>query len=125
MSLPVLCAVAAAGAVGAVCRFTLATALRAASGAFPYDTLVVNLVGCLVFGVCMGLGAPQWQAPVRAAVVTGFLGAFTTFSAFAGDCAQLLEQGRWLALGGNLALQNGLGILAVVAGAAAAAALRG
>ena len=125
MSLSVLCAVAAAGAVGATCRLLLATALRAASGSFPYDTLVVNLVGCLLFGICMGLGAVQWQTPVRAAVVTGFLGAFTTFSAFAGDCAQLLDQGRWWALLGNVAMQNGLGILAVVAGAAAASTLRG
>lgn len=125
MSLLVLSAVAAAGAVGAVCRFSLATALRAVSGSFPYDTLVVNAVGCFLFGLCLGLGAPRWPVPWRAAVVTGFLGAFTTFSAYAGDCVQLLEQRRWLAFGGNLLAENGLGIAALMAGIAVAAALRG
>ena len=93
-------------------------------GTFPLSTLVVNVVGCLLFGLCHGIGE-RWSPIIQAAVLTGFLGAFTTFSTFAFDCRVLIEQSRWFALLCNLVAQNALGLAAIWAGAALAAALRG
>ncbi|MCR9247325.1 MAG: CrcB family protein [bacterium] len=124
MNAAALTAVACAGAVGAVCRYVLTECLRGLVGGFPLHTLVVNLVGCLAFGVCFGLGHERWSTVVQAGVFAGFLGSFTTFSTFAFDGRVLLADGRWLLFAGNVIVQNGLGVLAIVGGIAMASAFR-
>lgn len=80
------------GAVGSVLRY--AVSLAFATSSFPYATLLVNLTGCLL----IGLALPAWnRAPVlsdhlRLILVVGFLGGFTTFSAFGHETAVLLQQ---------------------------------
>lgn len=125
MNPQVLLAVAAAGAAGAISRFALGELVRSWCGAFPLSTLVVNVTGCLLFGLCWGLGHGRWSPLLQAAVLVGFLGAFTTFSTFAFDCTQLLQARRWLALAVNLAAQNVVGLLAVWGGMTVAATIRG
>ena len=121
MSFAVVAAVALAGALGAVSRFLLTELLRACGGAFPLSTLVVNLCGCLLFGLFWGLGHDRWQPVLQDAMLVGFLGSFTTFSTFAFDNMQLCVAGRWFALCGNLVLQNGIGLVAVFCGVRLAA----
>ncbi len=89
--------VALGGAAGAAARFGVAQWAAARWGwAFPWGTLAVNLTGSLAIGLLMtllvGRGAePYW----RLLLVTGFLGGYTTFSAFSYETLQLLEQRRW------------------------------
>ncbi|MBK6767172.1 MAG: fluoride efflux transporter CrcB [bacterium] len=109
--------IAVFGALGAVARFStsLWVAERVSRG-LPWGTLVVNLAGCFVVGLLFGSGAldsarfPQ----LRAAAVTGFLGAFTTFSAFSAESWLLIEAGRWASAGAYV-LISVLGCLASTA----------
>jgi len=118
MQLSLLAAIATAGSAGAVCRHLLAELVRSWCGTFPLHTLVVNVAGCLGFGIAFGCGHGRWSPTVSAAVLVGFFGAFTTFSSFAFDCVQLLETRRLLALAVDVVAQNGLGLLGLVAGIA-------
>jgi CrcB protein len=113
----ILVTIALTGGAGAACRFLLDRGVRSACGdAFPYSTFAVNLLGCLAFGVLFGLGQSRWPELARAAVFTGFLGGFTTFSSYAFECAVLLQNERWLAAAANVLGQNALGIAGVLAG---------
>jgi CrcB protein len=87
--------IALAGALGSVCRYLMGTAVQRASGAaFPWGTLAVNVVGSFCIGLVMALFAQRGQldAPLRLALTAGFLGGFTTYSAFAFETIQLVER---------------------------------
>ena len=89
--------VGAGGALGAMVRyliFILATRLFGLN--FPYGTIIVNVAGSLILGVLIEALALRWDvtAELRLFMVVGFLGAFTTFSAFSMDTAVLYERGR-------------------------------
>lgn len=87
--------IAAGGAVGALARFWVSNGVYALLGRnFPYGTLVVNVLGSLVMGVLYSLLMERFvSAPeVRAVLLIGFLGAFTTFSTFSIETLNLLEQ---------------------------------
>jgi CrcB protein len=96
--------VALGGALGAMARYATVQAVGRVTGglAFPWGTVAVNLAGSLALGLLLGvlshgLGLSQ---EVRALLVVGFLGAFTTFSTFSLDAVTLLERGLvWPALG--------------------------
>lgn len=110
---------AAAGALGTLSRYGLSTLVQRWTGShFAYGTLLVNALGCLLFGavwrwteVRLGLGANT-----RLIVLTGFMGAFTTFSTFAFDSYLYAHESRWLLAVANIVSQNVLGILCVLAG---------
>ena len=88
--------VAAGGAIGATLRhLTNLAMLRIAGPAFPWGTLVVNIVGCLAMGIFIELLARRFDgsAELRLFVATGLLGGFTTFSAFSLDVAVLYGRG--------------------------------
>lgn len=98
-------AVAAGGALGALARWTAAIALPTPAGGFPWTTLAVNLAGCFLIGVLVALVTDVVAAHplVRPFLGTGVLGGFTTFSGYAVDGTQLLQQGRVGAAGVYLA----------------------
>ncbi len=105
--------IALAGAAGTLARYgmqRLAVALLGA--AFPWGTLVVNALGCFVLGLLwsrsqeQGLLAPEVAMPL----MIGFLGAFTTFSAFAFETTVFLRQAAWGLAAANLFLNQVLGI---------------
>lgn len=102
-------AIAVGGAVGAVFRFWLSTAISALTGGrFPYGTLAVNVMGSGLMGLLYVLFYERMQGSteLRAALLIGLLGAFTTFSTFSIETMALLEQGE--------ALKASLNILASV-----------
>ena len=95
-------AVALGGAAGSAARFAAQTAFRASSGAaFPWGTLAVNLLGSLLIGICAAAAERGWPW-LRPWAMTGFLGGFTTFSAFSFENVQLFRQGQGLAFGLNI-----------------------
>jgi len=96
--------VALGGALGSVGRFGLGQAL-ARFDSFPYGTLLANVLGSLIIGICAGLfDTEQRSRPVGLFLIAGFCGGFTTFSAFSLQTFELLEQQAWLKAGGNMFL---------------------
>lgn len=128
MSGAMLAAVAAGGAIGAVARYAVTVWIgRAVGHGFPLGTLAVNLLGSLLIGVVIELAARHLSlsGPMRAFIVTGCLGALTTFSAFALDAVVLMERGQgWSVLAYVVASVAGC-IAAVMAGMALVRAVAG
>jgi fluoride exporter len=94
------------GITGTLIRYSIQHALPFKT--FPYGTLIVNLVGCALFGLVarhMGTWRPEWQM----IVLTGFLGALTTFSSFNWELLQMLQQGQWGKAGLYMALSLSVG----------------
>ena len=121
-----LLVVGAGGFLGAIARYGLSGwAQRLVSGSFPLGTLVVNLVGCFGIGVVMSLVQERqlFTPQVRLLLMTGFLGALTTFSTFGYETLELLRGGetRWAVV--SVGLNVVLGIAAVAVGYFAVRAL--
>lgn len=92
-------AVATGGAMGAVSRYWLVMSINSISALrFPWGTMAVNLLGALLIGIGFVLLIERGSAneALRGLLIAGFLGAFTTFSAFSLDALQLLLAGRLL-----------------------------
>ncbi len=92
--------VAFGGAVGSVGRWSVGLlANRIWGDAFPWGTMIVNIIGSFVIGVAVEIisRAAVSSAEWRALVVTGVLGGFTTFSSFSLDTIQLIDKGESLA----------------------------
>ncbi len=88
--------VALGGASGSVLRYLVGHwSLRQFGPAFPWGTMIVNIVGSLLIGLLAEFIARRLDASaeVRLLLVTGFLGGFTTFSAFSLDALTLFERG--------------------------------
>ncbi|MCW2924173.1 MAG: Camphor resistance CrcB protein [Thermoleophilia bacterium] len=111
---------ALAGASGTLARYGCNVALQDRSSTFPWATFVVNVLGCLAFGVAWGVldRRGQLHGDLRLVVLTGFLGAFTTFSAFLFEGAKLAHDGRALASVASIGGQLVLGSLLLAVGIA-------
>ena len=88
--------------LGALARWRLSLWLNQGAAVLPWGTLAANWIGAYVVGIAVVFFQSQTQIdPVwRLAVITGFLGALTTFSTFSAEVLAMLQQGRvLLALG--------------------------
>ena len=115
--------VGAGGFAGSVLRYIMnreVQQLLASPAGFPYGVLAVNVAGCFIIGLLGGLAASHgWFNPAggtRALLFVGFLGGFTTFSAFGFDTFNLMRDGALAQAIANVALQVCLGLGAVWAG---------
>jgi fluoride exporter len=92
-----LAAVAGGAVLGAWLRWLLATKLNPSLPFLPMGTLVANIGGGLLIGIAMAWLAsqPQLHPNVRLFIITGFLGALTTFSSFSAESLELLMAGRY------------------------------
>lgn len=84
------------GGTGAVARYLLAAAVARLLGTgFPWGTLAVNVIGAFLIGLLTGIGAAKLNMDqnLRLLLVTGFLGGFTTFSAFSLETALMVQRG--------------------------------
>lgn len=88
------------GALGTVARYLTVVAVARLFGLdFPWGTFAVNVSGSLAIGVLVA-AIGQWfagSAELRVLLVTGFLGGFTTFSAYSLEILQLIERRAMLA----------------------------
>ncbi|MEK6770183.1 MAG: fluoride efflux transporter CrcB [Pseudomonadota bacterium] len=92
-------AVAIGGALGSLLRFWMSTWVHSFAGrGFPYGTLAVNVLGCLAIGVLFVIFTERLSdnAVLRAGILIGVLGGFTTFSSFSIETFSLVEQGEHL-----------------------------
>lgn len=111
--------IAFGGAAGSLLRFGLGGWVNArVASHFPWGTLAVNALGCLLFGIVASVLAQRTHLEQHVAplLLVGFIGAFTTFSTFAHDTHKLMDDGRWLHMGANLLLQNVVGVALVIVG---------
>lgn len=110
--------IALGGAAGALARYGLGGWVQNRAGfGFPWGTLVVNVLGCLLIGFSLRYFESVRLAPeVRTVVVVGILGAFTTFSTFSYETVALLEDGAWGRAAGYSFGSLVLGVAAVYVG---------
>lgn len=111
-------AVSAGAAIGACFRWILSMTLNSVHVNLPLGTLLANLGGAYVIGICVGFFSanPQLSPEWRLFVVTGFLGGLTTFSSFSAEAMELLQKGEWLWAFGHSALHLLGSILCCFAG---------
>ncbi|WP_092810143.1 fluoride efflux transporter CrcB [Roseivivax marinus] len=109
--------IAVGGAAGAVSRYlTGLAAMRVMGPGFPWGTLTVNVVGSFVMGVIVVTLAELSANRISPLLVTGFLGAFTTFSSFSLDTAYMWERGETVQAGAYVAASVVLSLAALFAG---------
>lgn len=114
-----IAAIALGGMLGALSRYGVDVAIEQRSSAvFPWSTFVINVSGCLVVGVILAAivdrhHSPQW---LRLGLVVGFCGAYTTFSTFAQETLDLMEESRVAVAVANVAASATLGVIAVFVG---------
>jgi CrcB protein len=117
--MPVALAVAVGGAFGALVRYGLDRLIeRRSESVFPWSTFAINVTGCLVIGLLIAALVDRHQAPawLRLGLVMGVVGGYTTFSTYAQETLDLLEEHHvGVALAYSLG-SVGLGVLAVYAG---------
>lgn len=85
------------GGAGSIFRFLVSVVTsKYFHGSFPLATFIVNLSGCLLIGLLIGLLGQQSQVNthLKLLLVTGFCGGFTTFSAFANENLQLIQHNQ-------------------------------
>jgi len=107
------------GAVGACSRYALSLMLSTPLSAVPYATLMANIVGALIAGflATIFMSKPMTGGGVHLLLVVGFLGGFTTFSAFSLETLRLAEAGNFLLAASNIGLNVFGSLIAVTAGA--------
>jgi CrcB protein len=95
--MPTSLAVAIGGALGALTRYLVDRFIEAREfGVFPWSTFTINVTGCFVVGVVIASIVDRHQAPawLRVGVVMGVLGGYTTFSTFAQETLDLVEESK-------------------------------
>jgi CrcB protein len=114
-------AICTGASIGALARWQLGlwlNPLAGSVGVMPLGTLAANLVGGYLVGVCVAVfqAMPQLDPVWRLALVTGFLGALTTFSSFSAEVVALLSQQRYTLAIGTAAIHLFGSLLLTVAG---------
>ena len=91
-----LLAIAVGGGLGAVARYLIYLFVdRVYNGMFPWDTLIVNILGAFLIGFLWGLFDKFYVSPaMRTFIFIGILGSFTTFSTFAFDILSMTKDGE-------------------------------
>ena len=118
-------AVAVAGAVGALARWGIGAWFGHRFPSFPWGTMVINVSGSFILGVLFAVLVERniGSTTTRVALMTGLLGAYTTFSTFSLETFRLFEEGAAGSALANIGLSVGLGLLAVWLGITAGRAV--
>ncbi len=96
-SVTAILAICIGACVGALARWQLGLWLNTGEALLPWGTLVANLIGGYLVGFCVALfnAQPELDPAWRLALITGFLGALTTFSSFSAEVVAMLSQARY------------------------------
>ncbi|GAB4441465.1 MAG: fluoride efflux transporter CrcB [Anaerolineae bacterium] len=88
---------AIAGALGTLSRHALGNAVHRLSGDAVWGTWAVNILGCFLFGVATALAEKRLEISneMRLIILTGFMGAFTTFSTFIFETGNMIRSAQW------------------------------
>ena len=111
--------IAVGGAIGALARWGTGEIVNSAVGqATPLAAGAANMLGCFLFGIIWVLAEEKlmMDTVLKAALLTGFMGAYTTFSTFVFDSGSLLRDGQWMLAAFNVSAQIIVGVLALFAG---------
>ena len=89
--------VSAGAAIGASLRWGLGLWLNSLFSSLTFGTLVANFIGCFLMGILVAVFwmFPQFSPEWRLFLVTGFLGALTTFSSFSGEVIEFFFKEEW------------------------------
>ena len=90
------------GGIGSMLRYLVSLLINKYSFlTFPFATFVVNMSGCLLIGLLLGLSEKYsaFNSELRYLLVIGLCGGYTTFSTFSAENVQLLENGNYLIFG--------------------------
>jgi fluoride exporter len=110
------------GALGSVLRFWVGSYIGGRFGSrFPYGTFVINVTGSFLIGMILTILAErtQWSSNWRYLIPIGFIGGYTTFSAFEYETFRLFQDGQMMSAALNVGLSVVLGFVGVWAGAVA------
>ena len=111
--------IALGGALGSMARYATGVYVgRWLGTAFPWGTLLINVIGSFLIGVFAESFALRWDASpsMRVFLVVGICGGYTTFSTFSLDIVTLINHGDTLAAGAYIAASVVLGVAALYAG---------
>lgn len=109
------------GFAGAIARYLLDARITSwTGGSAPWGTFAVNVTGSFMVGLLFALVVERAALPaeLRAPLMIGFIGSYTTFSTLALESWHMIEDGAWLYASMNVAGSVAVGIVAVVAGVA-------
>ena len=111
-------AVGAGSCVGGIARYLISISMKGAGKGFPWGTLTVNLIGCLLIGLLWGyFSKTATEGTGWALFLTiGLCGGFTTFSTFSKEALVILQSGNVLSFALYLAVSILAGIALVAAG---------
>jgi CrcB protein len=118
--------IALAGGLGALSRYALSGTIQQMVGpSFPLGTAMVNILGCFLFGFIVTLIDERMALPpgMKPYLLTGFMGAFTTFSTYIFETASLIRYSQWLWAAANVLGQTLLGLAFLLAGIVLARAI--
>ena len=107
------------GFLGSISRYLLSQYVdKKIDALFPFGTFSVNILGCLILGILYGIAEKEnlLTSELRLLLTVGFCGSFTTFSTFAYEKVQLINQGEWMTFSLYAIFSIFLGILAIIAG---------
>ena len=103
--------------LGGVLRYGLSNGIHILLGRnFPYGTLTVNISGCFLMGLLSTIlldHVDGMSSQLRALLLIGFLGSYTTFSAFSMETLNLFESGNWFGAITNILSNTAISLLAV------------
>jgi len=115
MNLTLLLIIGMGGFFGAISRFLIASYVQNISGSlFPVGTLTVNVLGSFIIGFAAMLFAEVVEPEYKAFIITGFLGALTTFSTFSLENVTMLQDGDYAKVALNIILNVFLTLLATL-----------
>lgn len=111
--------IAAGGAIGALARYAVMVRAGQLFGlGFPMGTLIVNIAGAFIFGALIEVMALKWSPgeDMRAFLVVGVLGSFTTFSTFSLDVVTMIERGTYMFVATYVAVSVVVAVAALFGG---------